>query len=188
MLKNKGVDVVKDIVKGFTGLKRPPEPNPPPENKLQSLQKLVKNKPPAKQKPPLPPFINPRRGADVKEKVEILLEKNVEMAKLLGLQDQKIARVLTKRFTLHDENFTTFYDFMLKLMEEPDVIFKPKLTMKRAKEILDELKCMKCKKGERCMVSLPCAHIAECFSYCRKSQLCTICGVFIKERIHLHRV
>ena len=70
-------------------------------------------------------------------------------------------------------------DFVLKLMEEPDVIFKAKLTMKRAKEILDEVKCMKCKKEERCMVYLPCAHITECFCHSRKSQLCKLCGKFI---------
>ena len=190
LLKNKGVDFVKDIVKGFTGLKRPAVPNPPPENKLQGLQKLVKNKTPAKQQPLFPPLIDPRGGEDVKEKVdrEMLLGRNVEMAKLLGFQDQKITRVLTKRFTDHGENFNTFYDFMLKLMEEPDVIFKPKLTMKRAKEILDEVKCMKCKKEERCMVYLPCAHITECFCCSRKSQLCTICGEFIKEKIRSYRV
>ena len=117
----------------------------------------------------------------MKEKVdrEMLLGRNVEMAKLLEFQDQKITRVLTKRFTEHGENFNTFYDFMLKLMEEPDVIFKAKLTMKRAKEILDEVKCMKCKKEERCMVYLPCAHITECFCHSRKSQLCKLCGKFI---------
>ena len=35
--------------------------------------------------------------------------------------------------------------------------------MKRAKEILDEVKCLKCEKEERCVVYLPCAHIAHCF-------------------------
>ena len=110
------------------------------------------------------------------------------MAKLLGFQDQKSIRVLTKRFTKHGENFNTFYDFMLKLMEEPDVIFKAKLTMKRAKEILDEVKCMKCKKEERCVVYLPCAPITECFCCFRKSQLCTICGELVKEKICSNRV
>ena len=126
----------------------------------------------------------------MKEKVdrEMLLGRNVEMVKLLGFQDQKITRVLTKRFTEHDENFKIFYDFMLKLMEEPDVIFQAKLTMKRAKEILDEVKCMKCKKEKRCMVYLPCAHITECLCCSRKSQLCTICGKFIKEKICSYRV
>ena len=184
VLKNKGVDFVKDIVKGFINLKRPAVPNPPPENKLKGLQKLVKNKLPAKQQPSLLPFIDPRGGEDVKEKVdrEMLLGRNVEMAKLLGFQDQKITRVLTKRFTEHGENFTTFYNFMLKVMEKPDVIFKPKLIMKRTKEIPDDVKCMKCKKKERCMVYLPCAHITECFCCSRKLQLCTICGEFIEEK------
>ena len=85
------------------------------------------------------------------------------MAKLLGFEDQKISRVLTKGFQEHNENFATFYDFMLKSMEEPNVIFKSKLTMKRAKNFLDEMKCLKCEKEERCMVCLPCAHIAHCF-------------------------
>ena len=127
---------------------------------------------------------------DVKEKFEreMLLGRNVEMTKLLEFQDQKIAQVLMERLKEHDKNFTTFYDFMLKLMEEPNVIFKPKLKIKRAKEILDEVKCMKCKKEERCMVSLPCAHIAECFSCSRKLQLCTICGEIIEEKIRLYRV
>ena len=119
---------------------------------------------------------------------EMLLGKNVKMAKLLEFLDQKITRVLTKRFTEHDENLTTYYDFMLKLMEEPYAIFRPKLTMKRAKEILDKVKCMKCKKEERCMVYLPYAHVDECFSCCRKSQLCKICGEFIKEKIRSYRV
>ena len=64
---------------------------------------------------------------DVKEKVEkeMLLGRNVEMAKLLGFEDRKIFRVLTKRFQKHNENFATFFDFMLKLMEEPDVFLNP---------------------------------------------------------------
>ena len=68
LLKYIGVDFVKDIVKGFTGLKRPAVPNPLPENKLQGLQKLFKNKTPTKQQPPFPPLIYPRGGDDVKEK------------------------------------------------------------------------------------------------------------------------
>ena len=67
-------------------------------------------------------------------------------------------------------------------MEEPDVIFKSKLRMKRTKEILEEVKCLKCKNEEKFMVYLPCALIAECFSCSRKSQLCTICGNFIETK------
>ena len=124
----------------------------------------------------------------VKEKVEreMLLGRNVEMAKLLGFEDQKISWALTKRFQEHNENVATFYDFMLKLMQEPNGFFKPKLTMKRAKEILDEVKCLKCEKEERCMVYLPCSHIAHCFSCSRKSQLCTIYGEFVEEKICSH--
>ena len=110
------------------------------------------------------------------------------MAKLLEFEDRKISRVLTKRFQEHNENFATFYDFMLKLMEEPDVIFKPKLTMKRTKEILEKVKCLKCEKEEKCMVYLPCSHIAHCFSCSRKLQLCTICGEFVEEKIRLYVV
>ena len=143
LLKNRGVDFVKDIVRGFVSLNRPPVPNPPPKSKLQGLEKLVNYPSLRKHQPPFPPLIDPRGDMDVKEKVEreMLLGRNVEMAKLLGFGDRKISRVLTKRFQEHNENFATFYDFMIKLMEEPDVIFKPKLTMKRAKEILDEVKC-----------------------------------------------
>ena len=117
-------------------MNRPPVPNPPPKNKLQGLQKLIKNKPPAKRQPPFPPLIDSRGGVDVKEKVEreMLLGRNVEMAKMLGFEDQKIAHVLTKRYEECNENFTNFCDFILKLMEEPDMIFKSKLTMKRAKK------------------------------------------------------
>ena len=88
---------------------------------------------------------------DVKEKVEgeMLLGKNLEMAKLLGFQDQQIARVLTKRFKEHKNNFATFYDFMQKVMEEPEVDVESKLAMKRAKAILDEVKCTRCKKEKR---------------------------------------
>ena len=110
------------------------------------------------------------------------------MAKMLGFEDRKISRVLTKRFQEHNENFATFYDFMLKLMEEPAFIFKPKLTMKRAKEILDEVKCLKCEKEEGCMVYLPCAYIAHCFSCSRKSQLCAICSEVVEEKIRSYRV
>ena len=70
LLKNKGVDFVKGVVKEFPGLKRPAISNPTPENKLQGLQKLVKNQPPTKRQPPFPPFIDPRGVTDVKEKVE----------------------------------------------------------------------------------------------------------------------
>ena len=156
---------MKDIVKGFVSLNRPPVPNPPPKSKLQSLEKLVNYPSLAKHQPPFPPLIDPRGDVDVKEKVEkeMLLGRNAEMAKLLGFEDQKISRVLTKGFQEHNENFATFYDFMLKSMEEPNVIFKSKLTMKRAKNFLDEMKCLKCEKEERCMVCLPCAHIAHCF-------------------------
>ena len=110
------------------------------------------------------------------------------MAKLLGFEDRQISRVLTKRFQGHNENFATFYDFMLKLMEELNGFFKPKLTMKRAKEISDEVKCLKCEKEERCVVYLPCAHIPHCFSCSRKSQLCTICGEFVEEKIRSYQV
>ena len=41
LLKNRGVDFVKDIVRGFVSLNRPPVPNPPPKSKLQGLEKLV---------------------------------------------------------------------------------------------------------------------------------------------------
>ena len=184
LLKSRGVDFVKDIVKGFVSLNRPPVPNPPPKSKLQGLEKLVNYPSLAKRQPQFPPLIDPRGGVDVKEKVEreMLLGRNVKMPKLLGFEDQKISRVLTKRFQAHNENFATFYDFMLKLMEEPNGFFKPKLTMKRAKEILDEVKCLKCEEKRR-MIYLPCALIAHCFSCSRKSQLCTICGEFVEEKI-----
>ena len=44
LLKNKGVDFVKAIVKDFPGLNRLIVPNLPPDKTLQGLQKLVKNK------------------------------------------------------------------------------------------------------------------------------------------------
>ena len=70
LLKNKGVDFVKGVVKDFPGLERPTISHPPPEEKLQGLQKLVKNQPPAKRQPPFPPFIDPKGVVDMKEKVE----------------------------------------------------------------------------------------------------------------------
>ena len=190
LLKNRGVDFVKDIVKGFVSLNRPPVPNPPPKSKLQGLEKLVNYPSLAKRQPQFPLLIDPRGGVDVKEKVEreMLLGRNVEMAKLLGFEDRKISRVLTKRFQEHNENFATFYNFMLKLVEESNGFFKPKLTIKRAEEILDKVKCLKCEKEERCMVYLPCAHITHCFSCSRKSQLCTICREFVEEKIRSYRV
>ena len=190
LLKNKGVDFVKAVVKDFPGLNRPALSNPPPDKTLQGLQKLVKNKTPAKRELLFPPLIDPRGGVDVKEEVEreMLLGKNVEMAKLLGFKDQKIARVLTKQFRENQENFATFYEFMEKLMEEPDVVFKSKLTMNRAKELLDEVKCNKCREEESCVMYLPCAHISECFSCSRKSHLCTLCGDIIEEKIRTYRV
>ena len=103
LLKNKGVDFVKAVVKDFPGLNRPALSYPPPDKTLQGLQKLVKTKTPAERKLLFPPLMeskmDPRGGVDVKEEVEreILLGKNVEMAKLLGFKDQKIARVLTKQ-------------------------------------------------------------------------------------------
>ena len=84
----------------------------------------------------------------MKEEVEkeMLLGKNVEMAKMIGFKDQKIARVLSKQFWENQENFATFYEFVEELIEEPDVMLKLKLTMNRAKELLDEVKCKKCLK------------------------------------------
>ena len=86
-------------MKGFTVLKRPAKPNPPPENRLQGLQKQVKNNLIAKQQPLFPLFIDPRGGADVKEKVEkeMLLGKNVKMVKPLGFQDQKITLFIDQK-------------------------------------------------------------------------------------------
>ena len=62
---------------------------------VQGLQKPVKNKTPAKRELLFPPLIDPRGGVDVIEEVErkMLLGKNVEMAKLSGFKDQKLARV-----------------------------------------------------------------------------------------------
>ena len=181
---------MKTVVKDFPGLNRPALSNPPPDKTLQGLQKLVKNKTPAKHELLFPLLIDPRGGVDVKEEVEreMLLGKNVEMAKLLGFKDHKFARVFTKQFRENQENFATFYEFMEKLMEEPDVVFKSKLTMNRAKELLDEVKCNKCRKEESCVMYLPCAHISECFSCSRKSRLCALCSDIIKEKIRMYRV
>ena len=131
-----------------------------------------------------------RGGVDVKEEVEreMLLGKNVEMAKLLGFKDQKIARIVTKQFRENQENFATFYEFMEKLMEEPDVVFKSKLTMNRAKALLDEVKRNKCREEESCVMYLLCAHISECFSCSGKLHLCTLCGDIIEEKIRTYRV
>ena len=59
---------------------------------VQGLQKLVKNKTPAKRELLFPPLIDPRGGVDVKEEVkrEMLSGKNVEMAKLLGFKIKKL--------------------------------------------------------------------------------------------------
>ena len=119
-------------MKDFPGLNRPAIPIPPPDKTLQALQKLVKTKHLQNASFDLfPPLIDLRGGVDVKEEVEreLLLGKNVEMAKLLGSKDQKIAQVLTNQFRENQENFVTFYEFMEKLMEEPNVIFKSKLTI-----------------------------------------------------------
>ena len=86
LLKNKGVDFVKAVVKNFPGLNKPALSNPLLDKTLQGLQKLVKNKTPAKRELLSPPLVDPRGGVDVKEEVEreMLLGKNVEMAKLFG--------------------------------------------------------------------------------------------------------
>ena len=126
----------------------------------------------------------------MKEEVEreMLLSKNVEMAKLLGFKDQKIARALTKQFRENQENFATFYEFKEKLMQEPAMVLKSKLTMNRAKELLDKVKCNKCREEESCVMYLPCAHISENFSCSRKSHLRTLCGDIMEEKILTYRV
>ena len=155
LLKNNGIDLVKD----FPGLNRPAVPKSPAEKTLQGLQKLVKNKTPAKRELLFPLLIDSRGGVDVKEEVdrEMLLGKNIEMPKLLGFEDLKIVQVLAKRFNERKENFATYYEFMEKLMKEPDVVFKSKLTIKSAKELLHEVKCNKCRQEESCVMFLPCA-------------------------------
>ena len=102
-------------------------------------------------RPVAPTFARSQRGLKRKDKLErkMLLGKDVEMAKLLGFKEPKIAQVLTKKFEDHNENFAAFYNFMKKLIEEPDVVFKPNLTMKLAKELMDKFKCTKCKKKRR---------------------------------------
>ena len=126
-LKNRGVDFVKDIVKGLVSLNRPPVPNPPPKSKLQGLQKLINYPSLAKHQPPFPPLIDPRGGVDVKETVEreLLLGRNVEMAKLLGFKDRKISRVLTKKISRTQRKLRYLLRFYVKIMEEPNVMFKP---------------------------------------------------------------
>ena len=37
-------------------------------------------------------------------------DKNVEMARILGYQEEKIRHVLEQRFQNNDEKFPTFYD------------------------------------------------------------------------------
>ena len=59
LLKNRGVDYVKDIVKGFVSLNRPPVPNPPPKSKLQGLEKLVNYPSLAKRQLQHPTLIDP---------------------------------------------------------------------------------------------------------------------------------
>ena len=73
-------------------------------------------------------------------------------------------------------------------MEEPDEMFKLKLTMNRTKELLDEVKYNKCHEEESCVMYLPCAHISVCFSCSRKLRLSTLCGDIIEEKIRTYRV
>ena len=46
--------------------------------------------------------------------------KNVQMARILGFQKEKITHVLEQRFQKNDEKFPTFHDKMDALMEAAD--------------------------------------------------------------------
>ena len=46
--------------------------------------------------------------------------RNIEMARILGFQEEKIRHVLEQRFEKDDESFPTFHDMMDALMEAAD--------------------------------------------------------------------
>ena len=117
LLKNRGVDFVKDIVKGFVSLKRPPVPNPPPKSKLQGLEKLVDYPSHAKRQLQFPPLIDPRGGVDVKEKVkrEMLLGRNVEMAILLGFDNRKNISGVDQKISRTQQKLCSLLQFYVKI-------------------------------------------------------------------------
>ena len=77
------------------------------------------------------------KNAEREEKIqtEMTNGKNVEMAKILRFQKEKIRHVLEQRFEKDYENFSTFYDMMDALMEAAD-FSKLKMNLKQTRKVL----------------------------------------------------
>ena len=81
--------------------------------------------------------------------------KIVEMARIFGLEEEKIRHVLERRFKKDDKNFPTFHDMMDALMEAADFSKSNMNLEQRRKVLLEEKMCKICQKKGR----IPCCHL-----------------------------
>ena len=138
----------------------------------------------------LPRFIDLRKNTETEDKIqkEMSNGKNVEMARILGSQEEKIRHVLEQRFEKDDENFPTFYDMMDALMEAAD-FSESNINLEQTRKVLMKEKiCKICQKRERCVSKIPCCHLDSCVGCSKFQSKCSICQGEIKKKITTYRV
>ena len=129
-------------------LKQPTLPNPAAINIEDDLVFLKSVPVPIAKKLILSPFFDPRKNTEREEKIqkEMTNGKNVEMARILGFQEEKIRHVLEQIFQKNDEKFPTFHDKMDALMKAAD-FFKSNMNLEQTRRVLMEEKMRKvCQK------------------------------------------
>ena len=119
--------------------------------------------------------------------------ENTKLAKSLGFGEKKIKSVLIKQFQNYNHDFTTFYDFVQALLDEPDTGSELRvskwITVAEAKKKLkeEEGKCRRCLKEERCVLFLPCGHLSCCVACSKTVRKCIVCKSEIEEKIKTYK-
>ena len=114
--------------------------------------------------------------------------KNVEMARIFGLEEEKIRHVFEQRFEKDDEKFPTFHDMMDALMEAAD-FSKSNMNLEQARKVLMEEKmCKICQKRERCVLKIPCCNLDSCVGCSEFQSKSSICQREIKKKITTYGV
>ena len=148
LLKSKGLEFVKNFVKKCPKLKRTTLPNPAAIDIEDNLVFLKSVPVPIAKKLILSPFFDPRKNTEREEKIqkEMTNGKNVEMARILGFQEEKIRHVLEQIFQKNDKKFPTFHDKMDALMKAAD-FSKSNMNLEQTRRVLMEEKMRKvCQK------------------------------------------
>ena len=147
MLKYKGLEFAKNFVKKCPKLKRTTLPNPAVIDIEDNLVFLKSVPVPIAKKLILSRFFDPRKNTEREEKIqkEMTNGKNVEMARILEFQEEKIRYVLEQIFQKNDKKFPTFHDKMDALMKAAD-FFKLNMNLEQTRILMEKKMRKVCQK------------------------------------------